>query len=469
MEHSAEIAVSKWSVPECAFEIEYSPRVLDDIRLAVVDAFFSLPRGGAEIGGILLGKWEEGHVSITGFQPLDCEHALGPSFTLSPRDQTQMAELIAAARRNGPDRQPVGWYHSHTRSEIFLSDADLAIHNRYFPEPWQVALVLKPHTFEPTRGGFFFRDSTGSIKSEASCQEFRLEAMPLRPGGTPSAGGLRPRKQARQDPAVTGSLFEIPPATDDIPPPPIVMREPAKPKGRVPITREIQVDPPVRETRPEAPPAYPTPNFGQSSPQRPWRPFKVALILAIGVAIGGAGYETRESWLPWTLAKARAVLPHEPDPYLALAVGDDNGQLKIQWDRNAPAVRNALDGTLEIVDGNSLPQSLRLDGAHLATGTIIYARQAERVDVTLMVTEPAGQMIKEQTSFLGRLPAQKPPAADDSQAAKDRDAEAQRADKLQKDLTIQAAKTRRLEKDLKNMREQLEKSKHPPAAPLKND
>jgi len=44
-----------WSAPACPFAIGYPARVLDDIRLAVVDAFFSLPRGGAEIGGILLG------------------------------------------------------------------------------------------------------------------------------------------------------------------------------------------------------------------------------------------------------------------------------------------------------------------------------------------------------------------------------------------------------------------------------
>ena len=49
-----------WSVPECPFTIEYSARVLDDIRLAVMDAFFSLPRGGAEIGGILLGSFDNG-------------------------------------------------------------------------------------------------------------------------------------------------------------------------------------------------------------------------------------------------------------------------------------------------------------------------------------------------------------------------------------------------------------------------
>ena len=461
MENSAEIAVSKWSVPECSFEIEYAPRVLDDIRLAVVDAFFSLPRGGAEIGGILLGKWEDGRVSITGFEPLDCEHALGPSFNLSARDQTQLAELIATARRNGPERQPVGWYHSHTRTEIFLSDADLAIHKRFFPEPWQVALVLKPHTFEPTRGGFFFREPGGAIRSQASYQEFRLDAMPLRPGAKPSLAHLLPVRQSREDSGTRGTLVGTPAPAASVEPAPIAIPEPPKPKGRVPITREIALEPAVADPHPaEEPLAFPVPSFGQSMPDRPWRLLKAATILAIGLAICGVGFRTREYWLPWTLVKLRAVLPHEPNPYLALSVSDDNGQLKIQWDRNAPAVRNALDGTLEITDGNGVPQSVRLDSAHLAAGTFTYSRQAERVDVTLIASEPAGQMVKEQTSFLGRLPAPKP--VEDPQTNKDRDAEAERADKLQQDLNVQAAKTRKLEKDLKDMQDQLQKSKHPP-------
>ncbi len=180
MEHGTENTVGAWSVPQCPFRIEYSMRVLDDIRLAVVDAFFSLPRGGAEIGGILLGQWHGDWVSIVGFEPLDCEHASGPSFNLSPRDQALLAEMTAAARRNPPSRQPVGWYHSHTRSEIFLSEADQEIHNRFFPKSWQIALVLKPHTFEPTRAGFFFREAGGAIHGEASYREFRLDPLPLR-------------------------------------------------------------------------------------------------------------------------------------------------------------------------------------------------------------------------------------------------------------------------------------------------
>ena len=174
-------SVATWKAPECPFTIEYSLRVLDDIRLAVMDAFFSLPRGGAEIGGILLGQFVKRRLAIADYVPLDCEHAFGPSFALSPRDQDRLAELLASAEQN-PDRlRPVGWYHSHTRSEIFLTEADQELHHRYFPEPWQVALVLKPHTFHPTRAGFFFREPDGSIHGTASYQEFALEPLPVRP------------------------------------------------------------------------------------------------------------------------------------------------------------------------------------------------------------------------------------------------------------------------------------------------
>src|ERR1043165_9557971 len=137
METHSDNALVTWSTPECPFPIDYSARVLDDIRLTVTDAFFSLPRGGAEIGGILLGRHENGRLTVVDSMALDCEHAFGASFVLSPRDHARLGELIASAKAN-PGSHPVGWYHSHTRSEIFLSDADQEIHNRLFPEPWQV-------------------------------------------------------------------------------------------------------------------------------------------------------------------------------------------------------------------------------------------------------------------------------------------------------------------------------------------
>jgi proteasome lid subunit RPN8/RPN11 len=186
METNSDLTTGKWTCPECPFVIEYSERVLDDIRLAVTDAFFSLPRGGAEIGGVLLGRHENGCIVIDESVQLNCEHAFGPSFVLSAHDFAALEGLLAAAKKN-PGSEPVGWWHSHTRTEIFLSEADQEIHHRFFPEPWQVALVLKPHTFQPTRAGFFFREKGGAIHAAGTYREFQIEAKPLRAVPSPAA------------------------------------------------------------------------------------------------------------------------------------------------------------------------------------------------------------------------------------------------------------------------------------------
>ncbi len=207
-------APGTWSVPQCPFTIEYSRQVLDDIRLAVMDAYTSLPGGGAEIDGVLLGKYENDRLTISQHLPLESEHAFGPSFTLSPKDQAALEELLAAARRNFNDLQPVGWYHSHTRSPICLSEADVDIHNRYFRESWQVALVVRPSETEPTRAGFFFRETDGKLNAEASYREVAVEALPvsLLPGGA-GAKEATPRiapELPANEPVVVTSLTPLP-------------------------------------------------------------------------------------------------------------------------------------------------------------------------------------------------------------------------------------------------------------------
>jgi proteasome lid subunit RPN8/RPN11 len=459
MEPGADISVATWTAPECPFQVEYSTRVLDDIRLAVVDAFFSLPRGGAEIGGVLLGNREGNLISITGYQALDCEHAMGPSFTLSPRDQNRLAEIIAKANHNPTERQPVGWYHSHTRSEIFLSETDQDIHKRFFPEPWQFALVLKPHTFEPTRGGFFFREADGSFRGAASYQEFILDPLPMRPALSPRASAAPPPRPQRQDSTPRGPIIAVSSG------PPVPLESPAvpsmaKPKGRVPITREIPVETALADSAGDQAPAHESESpdttlLGQLKRDPSWRALTMLAGLALIVVLGGVGYQTRHHWLPQIAARILPGSPNEPDAYLALSTADDNGQLKIQWDRNAPAIRNAVEAVLEITDGNPVPRPIRLDTAHLAAGIFTYSRQTERVDVALTASQPNGQTVRGVAAFLGKLPRRRA-RADAPAVRPERDDEAQRADRLQKELNLQTTRMRKLEKELQDVREQLQ-------------
>ena len=162
-----------WQAPGCAWTVEYPPALMEQVRRQVLEAFFAVPRGGAEAGGVLYGSREGGRVRITAFRPLECEHRGGPSFTLSPADHARLAQLVAAP---GGLTVAVGWYHSHTRSEILLSPEDLELHARYFPEPWQVALVLRPGAMV-TRAGFFVRDADGVLKADASPLEFVVQPL----------------------------------------------------------------------------------------------------------------------------------------------------------------------------------------------------------------------------------------------------------------------------------------------------
>jgi hypothetical protein len=97
-------------------------------------------------------------------------------------------------------------------------------------------------------------------------------------------------------------------------------------------------------------------------------------------------------------------------------------------------------------------QAILLDRTHLEAGAFTYSRQAERVEVRLAV----GDQVKETASFLGKLPEHKLPPEDPA-VRKERDDLRQQATKLKGDLEFQAAKTRKLEKALNDVKDQLEK------------
>jgi proteasome lid subunit RPN8/RPN11 len=437
------VGLSTWTSPECPFTIEYAPRTLDDIRLAVMDAFFSLPRGGAEIGGILCGNWDGGRLAITDYAALDCEHAFGPSFALSPRDEAQLAGLLAKSAARG--LLPVGWYHSHTRSEIFLSDADREIHRRFFPEPWQVALVVKPHTFHPARAGFFFRDSSGGIHAEASYAEFELTPLAV----TPAPSGA-PAK------------VELEPAPDSVPGPLRLSRSDTQPASPVaamaaqPQAPAMQPQAPAAQpAEPAAPPLLPKSLDAPARPRRRW-PIVVAAALLACCALGAAAYWKRDFWVPRVMAMAPRPAPVlTPPPPLGLNTIDNAGQLQIRWDRNSPFVLQATGGALSIGTGGPSRQEIPLDKAHLLTGVVTFARQTERVDVGLNLTQPDGHSAHEVTIFMGKLPDSTP--AQDPAVLEQRDSLAKQVAKIQTELDAETARNAKLQRSMDQLSKQLRK------------
>jgi proteasome lid subunit RPN8/RPN11 len=426
MELHPENVLAKWTVPECPFTIEYSPRVFDDIRLAVTDAFFSLPRGGAEIGGLLLGRQEAGRIAILDSMAMECEHAFGPSFVLSERDQAKLAELVAAAGRN-PHVKPLGWWHSHTRSEIFLSDADLQIHNSFFPEPWQVALVLKPHTFQPMRAGFFFREADGSMHATETYREIVLEPMAIRPAG--SAGIPQHAPALVVD--TGGRVVNVAGfATPDVP----------------------EVEPEPEAPREIRPPSFLSGSAEPTSPRR-W----IGLVAAaFGVTLAIVGYSTRDRWMPAIETKGAAA----PGEAISLNTLDQHGQLQVRWNDAAPAVRSARDGNLLILDGGATV-NVPLDAAHVQSGAFTYARRSERVDVTLVLTGAGGKEVRVATLYSGDAPPPRTSAAaepaGDPKTSEEVDGLQKQNAGLKLELARQIDRNKLLEKGLEELRKVLER------------
>jgi hypothetical protein len=166
----------------------------------------------------------------------------------------------------------VGWYHTHTRSDILLCAQDLAIYDRFFPGARQIALVVRPDGLKPTRAGFFFRDAALTIHAESTFRTFIL--------GVPE---FAPSCQQRPAPA---------PA----PAPPVACPPPAAPVVYRP-------NPP----RPEPPRSFPHP-----ARENRWHRRRGAIAAGFAGLLLASGLTSVESVL------AARVLPSETAPAAVL-------------------------------------------------------------------------------------------------------------------------------------------------------
>jgi proteasome lid subunit RPN8/RPN11 len=116
-----------------------------------------------EVGGWLIGTHRADQISGEEYIVIDrCLPALytrqGSAYlTFTQDSQVAMFDVM---EEKFPEKDLLGWYHTHPRMSVFLSNYDLFLHNHFFPHLWQVALVIEPHT---NTAGFFIRDGEGNL------------------------------------------------------------------------------------------------------------------------------------------------------------------------------------------------------------------------------------------------------------------------------------------------------------------
>jgi proteasome lid subunit RPN8/RPN11 len=359
----SDVKFAEWAAPESPITIEYSLIVIEEIRHAVAEGFQRLSRGGIEVGGILYGTREDRTVRILAMRPIACEHARGPAFLLSDKDRKALNEQILAdaADPHLAGLISVGWFLSHTRSEIAMSESDLELYSIFFTLPWQVTLVVRPGRGGTMRAGFFVREADGTVSAERSYLDFNF---PDRLAGVLAAPGSRLVERAAGE-----------------------RRMNAMPRAEAFQSSSGAIAAARRDFQKDTQEAV-APHFVPAPPPRKKWPWLVgwALLVIVAVVFGLRYWMTR----PVT----------EP---VGLSVLEREGQLRIEWNRSARPVTAAVRGALVINDGKDT-QTFALSPRELTTGSFTYARKSGDVEVRMQVEDAEGARVQEASRFLGQPP-----------------------------------------------------------------
>ncbi len=317
------------------------------------------------MGGVLFGTRREDLIRILTWRPIACEHGQGESLQLSSGDRMNLAVQLEAARQNPDlkDLRPLGWFVSHLHGEVCLSLSDLEIYNGFFPETWQVTLVICPKGSGRARAGFFVREAGDKLVSDASYQCFDLEPLTPAPASE--------HAPAQHAPAA-GAL-------------PIEPREPAsQARPQKPAPRRFTPPLPAPSPREIPEPDIQSPSFeiDDRVPTRERALWAIPILLALGIAA-------------FLLYQRRTP----PNASIALRALTEAQTVQLAWDANSRAVRDSDHAAIEITDGGKTSEvSLNADQLH--AGKLSYLPQSSDIGFAMTVYPANGDPIHDSTRLI---------------------------------------------------------------------
>ncbi len=116
-----------------------------------------------EVGGALAGRWCQDAITDRQFIVVDtvlpARHTRqGSAFLTFTTDS--LLDFQQEIETSHPGKQIIGWFHTHPGMGVFMSGYDTWLHEHFFPETYQAALVIEPRS---AQAGFFIRQPDGYL------------------------------------------------------------------------------------------------------------------------------------------------------------------------------------------------------------------------------------------------------------------------------------------------------------------
>jgi len=374
-----------WSVAERGISIRLSFSVIARLESDVMKGFWAVPRRGAEVGGVLFGRVAqepERVVIIDDYKAVECEYRRGPSYVLSESDRKRLKRTL---RKSSGERRAVGFYRSHTRPGLYLDQDDQGLVDYYFQDPASVFLLIRPHAGKPGVAGFFFREE-GDLRRHSTYREFPFSrAGLLTPAGVAEA---EPESQAPRAPAAVQTIS----GAARTPHPEPVSRPTASGKTPLEIASRAPTAPVIKL---------------RFAARWPW-----AAAVALAVPLLAIEYAVLDA------QARRASVAGSRDFSPALHIERNGRYLRVNWNRNAAAVRQASRGLLEITDG-PYRRALALDSRQLQTGSFAHSPAGSDVSFRLELVA-ANTLVSESLRVVENPALSRPEPASEARAANTR-------------------------------------------------
>jgi len=327
------------------------------------------------ITGVLLGHLDHDLILVQTFRPFTFYDQQNGHLVPGNYLDAALERLLARSKSESELASPpelIGWFCLRAGQRNGLLDTDIALHNRLFARPTDLALFLRPEKHESVSADFYARSANGVLSRE----EHRYGSVTLNGESVAKPiDVMLSEKTVTTTPAPQASLS--------------LSRSESSPSQLSPKER-------VRRLTHE----------GVLSPFAKASPFdrkKLSWISALLIFAISGGCTFAWMYMRTTSSRpsnARRLLPATTSTTdLGMKVEGQGDRLLVTWNRDIPAVHSVNFGMLFVDDGQQ-HHEIVLAPAEVATGSVLYRPAANEVAFRLELMQKQGPPITQSVRVL---------------------------------------------------------------------